>query len=154
MLFDGTGLVLGLYFLLPSCLAASNSSSRLSTSGSSSQSSRSFKTTRSLSSSASPTQPSPPINVQLTLDHGTERDLDTLATRRRGIIEDSIIDANFTSTWCGASFHPIVKHMSLFIFFRISTLGRDGKWPDIDYTAGCKAQPASWPAYFHWKRLG
>ncbi|KAF9481397.1 polysaccharide lyase family 8 protein [Pholiota conissans] len=37
----------------------------------------------------------------------------------------------------------------------LSTLGPDGKWPDseINYTAGCDAQTASWPAQSHWSRI-
>ncbi|THH34187.1 hypothetical protein EUX98_g65 [Antrodiella citrinella] len=37
----------------------------------------------------------------------------------------------------------------------ISTLGPDGKWPatDVDYTAGCTAQNANWPASDHWVRI-
>ncbi|OCH96195.1 galactose mutarotase-like protein [Obba rivulosa] len=35
------------------------------------------------------------------------------------------------------------------------TLGADGKWPnsEIDYTAGCNARRANWPAQKHWQRL-
>jgi hypothetical protein len=37
----------------------------------------------------------------------------------------------------------------------LSTLGAEGKWPDdeVDYTAGCNAQRANWPASRHWQRL-
>ncbi|KDR85026.1 hypothetical protein GALMADRAFT_312284 [Galerina marginata CBS 339.88] len=37
----------------------------------------------------------------------------------------------------------------------LSTLGPNGKWPDseIDYTTGCSAQTASWPAQSHWSRI-
>ncbi|KAH9486903.1 hypothetical protein JR316_0000969 [Psilocybe cubensis] len=37
----------------------------------------------------------------------------------------------------------------------LSTLGSDGKWPDseINYTTGCDAQTASWPAQSHWSRI-
>ncbi|RDB19287.1 Chondroitinase-AC [Hypsizygus marmoreus] len=37
----------------------------------------------------------------------------------------------------------------------LSTLGADGKWPDveIDYTTGCEARRAHWPAQDHWKRI-
>ncbi|EKM61018.1 polysaccharide lyase family 8 protein [Phanerochaete carnosa HHB-10118-sp] len=37
----------------------------------------------------------------------------------------------------------------------LSTLGSDGKWPDseVDYTAGCPARRANWPAQEHWQRL-
>ncbi|KAL0951141.1 hypothetical protein HGRIS_007876 [Hohenbuehelia grisea] len=37
----------------------------------------------------------------------------------------------------------------------LSTLGSDGKWPnaEVDYTAGCPARRANWPAQEHWQRL-
>lgn len=37
--------------------------------------------------------------------------------------------------------------------YRSSTLGPDGSWPDIDYTTGCAAQRANWPAEGHWDRI-
>lgn len=38
---------------------------------------------------------------------------------------------------------------------RISSLGPDGKWPDdeVDYTTGCEARRANWPAQEHWQRI-
>ena len=38
---------------------------------------------------------------------------------------------------------------------RLSTLGPDGKWPDneVDYTTGCAARRANWPAQTHWQRI-
>jgi hypothetical protein len=38
---------------------------------------------------------------------------------------------------------------------RLSTLGPDGKWPDneVDYTTGCAARRANWPAQAHWQRI-
>ncbi|KXN90693.1 Chondroitinase-AC [Leucoagaricus sp. SymC.cos] len=37
----------------------------------------------------------------------------------------------------------------------MSSLGADGKWPDneVDYTTGCPARRANWPAQVHWQRL-
>ncbi|KAF8580669.1 polysaccharide lyase family 8 protein [Ramaria rubella] len=37
----------------------------------------------------------------------------------------------------------------------LSTLGADGQWPgsEIDYTAGCNARRANWPAEDHWIRI-
>ncbi|GJJ11951.1 hypothetical protein Clacol_006189 [Clathrus columnatus] len=37
----------------------------------------------------------------------------------------------------------------------LDTLGPDGKWPDseVDYTTGCDAQRANWPAGQHWFRI-
>lgn len=38
---------------------------------------------------------------------------------------------------------------------RLSSLGPDGKWPDneVDYTTGCAARRANWPAQEHWQRI-
>lgn len=37
---------------------------------------------------------------------------------------------------------------------RLQTLGPDGSWPtQIDYTSGCPAQRANWPASTHWARI-
>jgi hypothetical protein len=40
-------------------------------------------------------------------------------------------------------------------FSRLQTLGPDGSWPaaEIDYTSGCPAQRANWPASTHWTRI-
>lgn len=35
----------------------------------------------------------------------------------------------------------------------LSSLDSSGKWPDVDYTTGCAAQRANWPAGGHWIRL-
>ncbi|KAF9531952.1 polysaccharide lyase family 8 protein [Crepidotus variabilis] len=37
----------------------------------------------------------------------------------------------------------------------LSTLQADGKWPDseVDYTTGCPARRANWPAQDHWQRI-
>ncbi|KAF9464590.1 polysaccharide lyase family 8 protein [Collybia nuda] len=37
----------------------------------------------------------------------------------------------------------------------LSSLGSDGKWPDseVDYTTGCDARRANWPAQEHWQRI-
>ncbi|KAF8652215.1 hypothetical protein AX16_004493 [Volvariella volvacea WC 439] len=37
----------------------------------------------------------------------------------------------------------------------LSTLAPNGKWPDseINYTTGCEAQRANWPAQAHWSRI-
>ncbi|KZP31301.1 polysaccharide lyase family 8 protein [Athelia psychrophila] len=38
---------------------------------------------------------------------------------------------------------------------RLSTLGANGTWPasEVDYTTGCAAQRANWPAQTHWHRI-
>lgn len=40
-----------------------------------------------------------------------------------------------------------------FLRVRMSTLRPNGTWPDVDYTTGCDAQAASWPAQEHWSRI-
>ncbi|KAJ7103495.1 polysaccharide lyase family 8 protein [Mycena belliarum] len=35
----------------------------------------------------------------------------------------------------------------------LSTLQSNGQWPDVDYTSGCLAQRANWPAEGHWNRI-
>lgn len=37
----------------------------------------------------------------------------------------------------------------------LKDLGSNGKWPDsqIDYTTGCDARRANWPAQWHWQRI-
>ncbi|KAJ3574860.1 hypothetical protein NP233_g1480 [Leucocoprinus birnbaumii] len=37
----------------------------------------------------------------------------------------------------------------------LNSLGADGKWPDseVDYTTGCAARRANWPAQTHWQRI-
>ncbi|KAJ8522568.1 hypothetical protein ONZ45_g912 [Pleurotus djamor] len=35
----------------------------------------------------------------------------------------------------------------------LPTLTTEGKWPDVDYTTGCTARRASWPAQEHWRRI-
>ncbi|KDN46035.1 hypothetical protein RSAG8_04542, partial [Rhizoctonia solani AG-8 WAC10335] len=35
----------------------------------------------------------------------------------------------------------------------MSTLGENGKWPDVNYATGCDAQRANWPAGIHWNRI-
>ncbi|KAJ7128143.1 polysaccharide lyase family 8 protein [Mycena crocata] len=35
----------------------------------------------------------------------------------------------------------------------LTTLNSSGQWPDVDYTSGCPAQRANWPAETHWSRI-
>lgn len=35
----------------------------------------------------------------------------------------------------------------------MKTLSSGGQWPDVDYTTGCSAVRASWPAQEHWRRI-
>ncbi|KAF9229321.1 polysaccharide lyase family 8 protein [Gyrodon lividus] len=82
-------------------------------------------------SSSSSTVPTP------TVGPGTSQDINTIYQRRLvTIIEDVSGDPADISSW-------------------IADLGPDGKWPDseVDYTSGCDAQRANWPAQGHWQRI-
>lgn len=35
----------------------------------------------------------------------------------------------------------------------LDTASADGTWPDVDYTAGCPARRANWPAQVHWLHI-
>ncbi|TFK77066.1 polysaccharide lyase family 8 protein [Pluteus cervinus] len=61
-------------------------------------------------------------------------DLDVVRERRVSSIIGSTTGATSVATWLGS-------------------LGTNGQWPDVDYTSGCDAQRASWPAQTHWSRL-
>ena len=56
---------------------------------------------------------------------------------------------------CCPSFFQIGVDSVRFLYYRLATLGSNGKWPDseIDYTTGCAAQRANWPAENHWVRI-
>ncbi|KAF9056198.1 polysaccharide lyase family 8 protein [Panaeolus papilionaceus] len=65
-----------------------------------------------------------------------DSDIDTARRQRTSIIVGKTTGATSIPTW-------------------LSTLGSNGKWPDteIDYTTGCDARTASWPAQSHWSRI-
>ncbi|KAF8898701.1 polysaccharide lyase family 8 protein [Infundibulicybe gibba] len=85
-----------------------------------------------------PTSTSPAANSdQFTIDPQTLQDIQTITTRRLSSIVGALSgSASSISAW-------------------ISTLGPDGKWPDseVDYTTGCDARRANWPAQTHWQRI-
>ncbi|KAI0271375.1 polysaccharide lyase family 8 protein [Gloeopeniophorella convolvens] len=62
--------------------------------------------------------------------------MQTVLERRLGFIVASATNVSQISSW-------------------LSTLGPDGSWPasEIDYTTGCPAQRANWPAGNHWIRV-
>ncbi|KAF7436855.1 hypothetical protein PC9H_003688 [Pleurotus ostreatus] len=66
--------------------------------------------------------------------HTSAADIDIVLERRLSVIVGSSTGAASIPTW-------------------ISTLGPDGKWPDVDYTTGCDAQESGWPAQSHWSRI-
>ncbi|KAH7883623.1 polysaccharide lyase family 8 protein [Phlebopus sp. FC_14] len=72
-----------------------------------------------------------------TADPGTLQDIEIIKQRRLvTIIEGVTGDPADISSW-------------------IADLGPDGRWPDseVDYTTGCDAQKANWPAQEHWQRI-
>ncbi|KAF8843948.1 polysaccharide lyase family 8 protein [Paxillus ammoniavirescens] len=86
----------------------------------------SLVTTTTSSSSSSPT-----------VDPGTLQDINTIYQRRLVTIVQGVPgDPADIPSW-------------------IADLGPDGRWPDseVDYTSGCDAQMANWPAQEHWQRI-
>ncbi|KAI0825160.1 galactose mutarotase-like protein [Trametes gibbosa] len=104
-------------------------SSILATADSSSNSSTVSRTNASATSTSAgqPTQ---------TLDPQTLAEITGARERRLSLIISGISSTNSVSQW-------------------LSTLGDDGKWPDseVDYTTGCNARRANWPAEEHWSRI-
>ncbi|CAL1695908.1 unnamed protein product [Somion occarium] len=96
------------------------------------------------SPSASATQTNGPSNLTQNLIPPTSAvncsdiqcEIGVLTQRRLSTIVGSTENATFLGTW-------------------LSTLGADGRWApsEIDYTTGCKAQMANWPALVHWQRI-
>ncbi|CAK5268181.1 unnamed protein product [Mycena citricolor] len=64
----------------------------------------------------------------------TAQDIATLTARRLDNIVGELTDGASVSTW-------------------LSTLNASGQWADVDYTTGCPAQRANWPAEIHWNRI-
>jgi len=80
------------------------------------------------------------------------QDIRTIQTRRLSSIIGAIPPPQSIPAW----------YVSLFAVFergltnhRVSSLAADGKWPDdeVDYTTGCAARRANWPAQEHWQRI-
>ncbi|KAJ7688180.1 chondroitin AC/alginate lyase [Mycena rosella] len=61
------------------------------------------------------------------LDPATAQDIATIHVRRLSNIVGSLTNASSIPSW-------------------LSTLQANGQWPDLDYTTGCPAQRANWPA--------
>ncbi|EGN94539.1 polysaccharide lyase family 8 protein [Serpula lacrymans var. lacrymans S7.3] len=71
------------------------------------------------------------------IDSTTLQDINTLYQRRLTTIVSEVTgDITSIPSW-------------------LSSLGPDGKWPDsqINYTSGCDARRANWPAQTHWQRI-
>ncbi|KAF9481396.1 polysaccharide lyase family 8 protein [Pholiota conissans] len=77
------------------------------------------------------------IQPTQTIDPTTLHDIQLIASRRLSSIIGAITTSpNDITGW-------------------LATLGSNGKWPDseINYTTGCDAQRANWPAQTHWSRI-
>ncbi|GJE86084.1 polysaccharide lyase family 8 protein [Phanerochaete sordida] len=107
-----------------SSFASSTGSQPLASSASSSPGGLSSNAPSSTSTSAAPGQTSATADIEL------------LTSRRLDFIVAGAGSPSNISDW-------------------LSTLGSDGKWPDseVDYTTGCTARRANWPAEAHWQRL-
>ncbi|KAI0307724.1 polysaccharide lyase family 8 protein [Multifurca ochricompacta] len=124
---------------LPSLSYTSNISKVISQSEQSTSSlSRSTSTSLNVSStstlspttSSSPTTPVSPVSSQ------DSQDMQTVFQRRLDFIIASATQVSHIASW-------------------LQTLGSDGSWPasEINYTTGCPAQRANWPAGNHWARI-
>ncbi|KAF8341531.1 chondroitin AC/alginate lyase [Cantharellus anzutake] len=65
---------------------------------------------------------------------GLSSNLQTVYDRRVEYIIGGLTGLSKVSTW-------------------LSTQQPDGRWPDVDYTSGCPARRANWPAQQHWIRI-
>ncbi|PFH54509.1 polysaccharide lyase family 8 protein [Amanita thiersii Skay4041] len=117
------------------------SSSSLSASAASTSFSHSIIQSSSTIVSSSGTSPSGTSTAVIpiqTIDPNTLQEINTLHERRLSSVIGAIPNSRVTqiANW-------------------LSTLGPDGKWPDsdVDYTTGCEARRANWPAQEHWQRL-
>ena len=81
------------------------------------------------------------------------QDMNTVLQRRLGFIIASANQASQIPSW--QVDHPVCFYTHLTFYLRLQTLGPDGSWPasEIDYTSGCPAQRANWPASNHWARI-
>lgn len=99
-------------------------------------------------SSSSSLVASAPIDV-------SDPDVLTIASRRIDFIISKQTGANEIPTWCVRQ--PCIYASNICMYsYRLSTLGADGRWPasEVDYTRGCGARRANWPATGHWFRVG
>ncbi|KAJ7594959.1 polysaccharide lyase family 8 protein, partial [Mycena floridula] len=125
-----------LYSLLVSCknadmhlLAVSSSGPTFSASSTLSFSS-SFSSGTATAITSSAVQPTQTLD----LDPSTAQDIELIHSRRLSIIVGELTGGSNIGTW-------------------LSTQTSAGNWPDVDYTTGCAARRANWPAQGHWQRL-
>ncbi|KAJ7492581.1 polysaccharide lyase family 8 protein [Mycena latifolia] len=74
------------------------------------------------------------IPTSTPIDPATAQDIATIHERRLSNIVGALTNAASIPSW-------------------LSTLQVNGQWPDVDYTTGCPAQRANWPAEIHWNRI-
>lgn len=96
---------------------------------------------------------------QPTQSGNTDTTIQTIRERRMssivgGLSTDGGEGPNNIPSWYVTPFHPHTSNANK--PYRLSALGSDGKWPDseVDYTTGCAARRANWPAQDHWLRIG
>ncbi|KAJ6519860.1 polysaccharide lyase family 8 protein [Mycena sanguinolenta] len=105
-----------------------------STSASSSAAQFSANAISITSLSATPTVSTQPLATTTPINSTTAQDIETLTQRRLSNIVGALSNAPSIGSW-------------------LETLNASGQWPDLDYTTGCPAQRANWPAENHWARL-
>jgi hypothetical protein len=95
----------------------------------------------------SPRTPLSPLSPQ------TLQDMNIVLQRRLGFIIASATQVSRIASWYVD--RVLLLHTHLTFYPRLQTLGPDGSWPasEIDYTTGCSAQRANWPASSHWARI-
>jgi hypothetical protein len=97
--------------------------------------------------------PTSTIQPTQTIDPSTAQNIKSIQTRRISSIIGALPSPGSISSWWVPRNSSRV--LTVLIYNRLSTLGSDGKWPDneVDYTTGCAARRANWPAQAHWQRI-
>ncbi|KAJ6604690.1 polysaccharide lyase family 8 protein, partial [Mycena vulgaris] len=91
-------------------------------------------TTSTAATTSIPTSSSSAVSTSTPIDPATAQDIETIHERRLSNIVGGLTNASWIPSW-------------------LSTLQANGQWPDLDYTTGCPAQRANWPAEVHWNRI-
>jgi hypothetical protein len=86
------------------------------------------------------------------IDPATLQAIRTLQARRQSSIIGAISSPKSIPAWYASIMVCLKRGLTR---YRVSSLGADGKWPDneVDYTTGCDARPANWPAEKRWQRI-
>ncbi|KAF7311049.1 Polysaccharide lyase family 8 protein [Mycena chlorophos] len=116
-----------------SSTTSSSSAGTVSASATAAPTSASASATISASASASSPLTTAPFSTT-SLDPATATDIATLLERRLSNIVGELLNATEIDSW-------------------LTTQEANGQWPDVDYTTGCTAQQANWPAELHLSRL-